>query len=319
MQLNILEELPSSFRASTLIAGWPGMGSVGIGAIDYIRRKLDAVAFAEIDMNAYFTPEMMMVDDGVVSFPSPPAHTFYAVEAHNLIIFQGDAQINGEPGDEAMNQVLDVAQKAGVDTVFTAASYHTQASHQEGTQVLAAANNPDFRDSLEPFGVEILQEGMVTGLNGLLLGFAAQRGFRAACLLGTIPQYAVTIPNPKASKQIVLTLGRILNFEVDMGEIDDAAERMEATMEEIEGQIQKNLSPLEDAPDKDAMGGKKEEMVPQHVMERIEQLFLEVTETDMQVNFQEKANELKEELDRWDLYSFYEDRFLNLFRSDSGG
>ena len=58
MKLNVLKELPRSFRASVLLAGWPGMGSVGIGAIDYIRRKLDAFAFAEIDMQSHFPPKL---------------------------------------------------------------------------------------------------------------------------------------------------------------------------------------------------------------------------------------------------------------------
>ena len=100
MKLNVLNELPRSFQASVLLAGWPGMGSVGIGAIDYIRRKLDAVAFAEIDMQSHFTPEAMIVEDGIADFPDPPVHVFYVVEEHDLIIFQSEAQIGGPPGDE---------------------------------------------------------------------------------------------------------------------------------------------------------------------------------------------------------------------------
>lgn len=317
MKLNILEELPRSFRASALIAGWPGMGSVGIGAIDYVRRHLDAVAFAEIDMQSHFAPEAMIVEDGIAGIPAPPAHVFYAVEEPGLIIFQSEAQIGGAPGDDLMERILDVGQRLGIDMVFTGAAYLTQASHKENARVLGVANNEDFRDSLASQGVEILQEGMVSGLNGLLLGFALQRDLNAACFLGTMPQYAAPIPNPKASREIVLTLGHLLNFDVDMSEIDDAAEKMEGTMEDIEMQIQKTFSHMGEGPEGDFPGGRVEDdKVPQSVMERIEKLFLEVAQTDQ---FHQKANELKAELDRWDLYSFYEDRFLNLFKSGPKG
>ena len=317
MKLNILKELPRSFRASTLIAGWPGMGSVGIGAIDYIRRQLDAVAFAEIDMQSHFAPEAMIVEDGIAGFPAPPAHMFYAVEERDLVIFQSEAQIAGTPGDDLMEHILDMGQRLGVDMIFTGAAYLTQASHKEDAQVLGVANNDNFRDFLASQGVEILQEGMVSGLNGLLLGFAQRRELNAACLLGTMPQYAAPIPNPKASREIVHTLGRLLNFDVDMSEIDDATEKMEGTMEDIEMQIQKTFSHMGEGPEGEFQGGRAEDdKVPQSVMERIEKLFLEVTQTDQ---FHQKANELKAELDRWDLYSFYEDRFLNLFKSGPKG
>ena len=162
MKLNVLKELPRSFQASVLLAGWPGMGSVGIGAIDYIRRKLDAVAFAEIDMQSHFTPEAMIVEDGLATFPDPPAHVFYAVEEHDLIIFQSEAQIGGVPGDELLDKILDVGQRVGIDTVLTGAAYLTQSSHKEEAQVLGVANNTEFRDLLASHGVEILKEGMGT-------------------------------------------------------------------------------------------------------------------------------------------------------------
>ena len=325
MKLNVLNELPRSFQASVLLAGWPGMGSVGIGAIDYIRRKLDAVAFAEIDMQSHFTPEAMIVEDGIAAFPDPPVHVFYVVEEHDLIIFQSEAQIGGPPGDELLDHILDVGQQMGIDTIFTGAAYLTQASHKEDAQVLGVANNTEFRDVLVSHGVEILREGMVSGLNGLMLGFARKRKLNAACFLGTMPQYAAPIPNPKASREVVLTLGQLLNFSVDMSEIDDAAEKMEGTMEDIEMQIQRTFSHLDDMPEGEFPGGfptrstqagkTEEDKVPQAVMERIEQMFLEVRKTDQ---FEKKANELKAELDRWNLYPFYEDRFLNLFKSGPG-
>lgn len=320
MKVNYTEMQSPSFQANVMLAGWPGMGNVGVGAIDYLRRKLDAQPFAEVDMQAYFTADAVVVEEGVARLPDAPTHIFYAVPDLELIIFQSEAQIGGTPGIELMQHILDLGETCGIETILTCASYIMPVSHKEQAQVLGVANNVNFRDRLQPYGVEVLQQGLVSGLNGLLLGFAAERDLNAACLMGTMPQYAATIPNPKASREIVRVLERFLNCKVEMDEIDEAVDKMEHTMEDIESQIHKAFSSMElDHEGELEIEGVEEDKVPQYVMERIESLFMEVQEQPSQDRFRVKANLLKKELDRWNLYHFYEDRFLDLFKSDSEG
>ena len=320
MKVHYKNDFSPDFKASVLLAGWPGMGSVGVGAIDYLRRKLDAKPFAEVDMLAYFTADAVVVDDGIARLPDAPTHIFYAVPELELIIFQSEAQIGGTPGIELMEHILDLGEACGVESILTCASYIMPVSHKEPAQVLGVANNSEFRDALLPHGVEILQQGLVSGLNGLLLGFAGARSLNAACLMGTMPQYAATIPNPKASREIVRVLERFLHCEVDMDEIDEAVGKMEHTMEDIESQIHKAFSSMESDDDVELeIEGVDEDNVPQYVMERIESLFMEVRQQPSQDRFRLKANVLKKELDRWNLYHFYEDRFLDLFKSDTEG
>jgi hypothetical protein len=52
----------------------------------------------------------------------------------------------------------------------------------------------------------------------------------------------------------------------------------------------------------------REKKIPGYVLGRIEKLF-EEAKAD-----KKKAMDLKRELDRWDLYKAYEDRFLDLFK-----
>ena len=58
----------------------------------------------------------------------------------------------------------------------------------------------------------------------------------------------------------------------------------------------------------------EEDKVPEYVMDKIEKLFVAVKSQRSKQGSREKAAELKNELDRWDLYNLYEDRFLELFR-----
>ena len=178
---------------------------------------------------------------------------------------------------------------------------------------MAAANQESLRDELVDLGVEILQEGHISGLNGLLLGAAGLRRIEAACLLATMPLYAQMMPNPKASREIVRVFEKILNVEIDMEEIDEAADQMDETMSEIEQKIRTTFSSMDKEEEvEEEFEEIDEEQVPQFVMQKIEQLFLEVS----QEHSKDKAAQLKKELDRWNLYGLYEDRFLELFRQD---
>ena len=150
-------------------------------------------------------------------------------------------------------------------------------------------------------------------MNGLLLGFAGARDIEAACLLATMPQYAINMPNPKASREIVRTLERVLGVEVDTDELDGIVDQMSETLGQIEDKIQTAFTGMVPEEREEAeVQAVDEEKVPQYVMEKIERLLREVKVG----RSKDKASELKKELDRWGLYSLYEDRFLSLFKDD---
>ena len=237
MNLKIQQDISGEAQAPVLLAGWPGMGQVGIGAIRYIRRKLDSELFAEIDMEEHFTPEAVVVEDSLIRLPDSPSQVFYYARNPELVIFESEAQVGGTDGTMLVGKILDLAIELRVETIYTGAAFASPISHKEPVRVLGVANQKDLRDLLFTHGVEKMAEGQVAGLNGLLLGFAGLRGMGGACLLATMPQYAISVPNPKASREIVRVLERILDFRVDMTELDRTLEEAEKTMAEMEGNI----------------------------------------------------------------------------------
>ena len=81
---------------------------------------------------------------------------------------------------------------------------------------------------------------------------------------------------------------------------------MSKSMADIEDRIQETFMSSEMIEDEEI----EEDKVPQYVMEKIENLFQEIK----MKRSKEKATQLKKELDHWNLYNLYEDRFLGLFR-----
>lgn len=309
MNMNVFKDIRDEIQSPVLIAGWPGMGSVGVGAINYLRKKLNATHFADVDMSEYFTPDSVVVEDGLAKLPDIPSNAFYYIRELNLIIFESEAQISGAGGITLMKQILDLAEDLNVRSIYTGAAFVMPISQKESVKVFGVANKDSLKNLFVPYGVEILDQGQISGLNGLLLGFAGLRDIEAACFLATMPQYAVNIPNPKASREILRVFENLLEIKIDMANLDKAVAQMSQTMTDIEDRIQKTFM-NSDMFEEDEKEDIEEDKVPQYVMEKIESLFQEVK----MKRSNEKATQLKKELDHWNLYSLYEDRFLGLFR-----
>jgi len=289
-----------------MIAGWPGMGSVALGVTDYMRRKLSAVKFAEIRLDPAVTVDSVMVESGLAKMPPAPKNIFYYVKKPELVICEGEAQLPGPNGIHLLGKVLDLAFSVKTKSIYTGAAFPLPVSYKEDPEVYGASNKEHLVIGFKSLGIKPMDGGHISGLNGLVLGFAAERGLDATCLLATMPQYAVSLPNPKASRAIIEVLQKILGFNVNMQEMDEHVSDMEEKMALIEEKV-KDVFTLEKEETKTPpiSGWKK---VPEYIMERIEKLFIE-TKLD-----RSKAIELKKELDRWDLYKTYEDRFLDLFK-----
>ncbi len=295
-------------KSPVLLAAWPGMGNVGLIAMDYLRRKLLSQPLAEIDMSPYFIPDSIIVKDGIAQLPEIPSSIFHYSQDPDIIIFESNAQITGKDGIAIIKTILDTAIKFNVSQIYTAAAMAQPMSYLSNSDVLVACSSSEYLEKIRPTGIVPMPDGYIAGLNGLLLGVAASRGLEAACLLSTMPSYAANIPYPKASVEIVKLFSTLLNVEVDLDELRSNAEEMNQQLSAIEERI-KQLFPAEKEQDQE-MPDIEDEKVPHYIMEKIEKLFDKV-KLDHSA-----ASELKRELDKWNLYTLYENRFLDLFDDD---
>lgn len=303
--MKILEQV--SFKGTpTVLAAWPGMGNVGLIAVDYLRRKLNAKIFAEIDMSPFFIPDSIIVKDGIAQFPEIPTAVFYYSTDPDLIIFESNAQVAGKEGILVIKMILDIITQYHIKRIFTFAAFAQPMSYQDDTVVLVTCNIPHFLDELRKHGLTPMPDGFIAGLNGLFLGVAASRDIEAACLLGTIPGYAINMNYPKASLELLNSISRILNIEIDIGEISEAVEGIANQFTIIEERI-KEFVPNINKEEDEEISEIEEEKVPDYVMEKIERMFQQATRD------RTLASELKKELDRWNLFELYENRFLDLF------
>jgi len=236
-----------------LIACWPGIGNIGIMAIDALRRMVGAEEFGEIEPWDFFYPKKVVIRNGELKNLEFPSNKFYfgRTEKKDLIFFIGEEQPSGggrayAEGAKAYrmaNLVLDVALEFGCGRVYTSGAAVAPIHHSVTPKVWAVPNSEDLLDEVRSYENTVLMsdiegrggQGNITGLNGLLLGVARERDLEAICVMGEIPIYlqGFPFPYPKASKSVLEVLGIALGIEVETEEIDNLVEHSEREIESL--------------------------------------------------------------------------------------
>jgi proteasome assembly chaperone (PAC2) family protein len=202
-------------------------------------------------------------------------------------------------------KLLDFAGEQHVERVFTFAAMATQMHPSNRARVFGAATENESLKELRRLELELLEDG----LNGVLLGAAAEIGVRGACLLGEMPHVFHQLPFPKASLAILEVFATIAGIELDLEELSEQSRAMEQRLSELLEQMEqtygRSILSGDEAPTSEAV---EEEKPSDAEKERIESLFAQAQKD------RSKAFELKQELDRLEVFKDYEDRFLDLFR-----
>ena len=313
------------FNRPWLIAAWPGMGQVAVNAAVYLLSKQKMEVLAELDTGELFDVDHVVVVDGLIRPTRRPRSRLFVWkdpdERRDLIIFIGEAQ---PPLGRSVfcKQIIEFARQAGVERVLTFAAMATEMRPEDRSRVFAAATDAEILAELQTHDVETLKGGQISGLNGVLLGAAAEAGLRGACLLGEMPHVFAQLPFPKASLAVLEVFAAAAGAVIDLKELETQAAAVEAKLSQLLTRFEEasgtRLGTEEFANNEDEEGSFPPPEPPQPRVspadeERIESLF-EEAEKD-----RAKAFELKGELDRLDIFDRYEDRFLDLFKRPDRG
>jgi proteasome assembly chaperone (PAC2) family protein len=307
-----------------LVAVWPGMGHVALNAGYYLLAKLGMDVAAELEAGDLFDIDHVDVKGGRIQPARRPRNRFFVWHDprgdRDLVVFLGEAQppIGKYP---FCRQLVSFAKDLGVERVLTFAAMATRMRPEARSRVFGAATDSEGVQELKRLELELVEEGQISGLNGVLLGVAADAGLHGACLLGEMPHLFAQLPFPKASLAVLEVFTTMTGIEVDFTELAEQAQVVEEQLGELMSRVEEGFNPGE--PETDAVQADEDdeededEAVPDpfaeskpepNEAERIEGLFRQAARD------RSKAFELKRMLDRLGLFKQYEDRFLDLFK-----
>jgi proteasome assembly chaperone (PAC2) family protein len=288
------------------------MGHVALNAGYYLLAKLQMYLIAEFTPRELFEIEHVEVKGGKITMGSLPRSRFFRwkdpQQVRDVIVFIGDAQPTA--GRYAFcHKMIEFAKTMGVERVFTFAAMATGMRPEHQSRTFGAATDDDGVAELKRLELESLDDGHIGGLNGVLVGVAAEQGLRGTCLLGEIPSVFAHLPFPKAARGVLDAFCTIAGgIAIDFTELDEQARIVEEKLGEILGEVEEAIregGSVEEGYTPESM---EEEAITERDRKKVEALFQQARED------RSKAYVLKHELDRLGVFKEYEDRFLDLFR-----
>jgi len=241
-----------TLKKPIMFVGWPGIGNIGMVAVNTLKSFLRAEEFGEIESWDFFYPRKVSIREGLLEDLEFPSNKFYyrRLENKDLIFFIGEEQpseggrmyASGEKAYRMANLVIDVGLKFGCQRVYTSGACVSPVHHQMKPRVCAVVSSEELTQEVKRYQNTILMsemegrregEGIITGLNGLLLGVAKKRGLESICLMGEIPDWlsGVSLPYPKASKSVLEVFGEILGIQMDLSFLDKMEGQIEGIIE----------------------------------------------------------------------------------------
>ncbi|MBI2916447.1 MAG: PAC2 family protein [Chloroflexi bacterium] len=254
----LIREMPS-LRQPYLVAGFSGWvdgGQAATGTVKYLVRKLDATPFAEIpvaDFNVFQMPGVESLrphsktEDGVITEFRPPRNELFYWKkpgpgpGHDLVLLQGvEPQLRWP---EFIGEVLDLAQRLGVGTVYSVGAVLGGVPHTREPAVSCAVSHPALKRELEQFKVRYSNyEGPAT-FNTALLVQCRERGLKAVHFNGRAvyyPEFGIVVAyNPMVMLALLKRLRVLLGVDVDLSDLESASRELVERLNGLETQSAK--------------------------------------------------------------------------------
>ncbi len=282
-----------SLRQPVMFASWPGIGNVGVLAVDTLRQQLEAEELGQIEPWDFFYPNRVTIRGGVLDELEFPSSRFYLARLpqRDVLLFVGEEQpsdggqgyAEGARAYRMANLVVDVARRFGCRRIYTSGAAVALTHHSLRPRVWAVASSRSLLAELKRYpGTVLMSEvegrgniGSITGLNGLLIGVARQHDLEGICLMGEVPDYLsrVPFPYPRAARSVVEVFAAILGISPDLSALDEMARQMETVIANVYQQFPAEVRERIDQRQQEARAGGITEEDKKWIQEHIDELF----------------------------------------------
>jgi uncharacterized protein (TIGR00162 family) len=225
-----------------LICGLPGSGYVGKLGVDHLISVFGADKVLEY-YSASFPPHIVVREDGQAKPIRSELYHARTGTKNDLLLFTADAQPTTSRGEyELSDQVLRVARSYGVKTVYSLAAYITGGFSKE-PRVFGTSTSSTMREKLAGEGVQVMKEGGITGMNGIMIGLATLYDMDGICLLGETSGYLI---DAGAARAILEALSRLLSIKIELSMLTEKAEETRQVIGQIQRMVEQQGEPSQD-------------------------------------------------------------------------
>ena len=234
IQIDFVETIKKDLSGYTLIEGFPGMGLAGTIASKYLVERLKFKEIGFIDANI-FVP-IIRIHEGIPVYPS----RIYVNDENKLVVLISEQIIPRFYTAKIAKAVVDWTIAKKISRVISLAGINTDDTMQRGT-VFGIAANPASLDFLKKSDVEIIQDGITTGVTALILLELRKTNIEAISILGNVKIQA----DYKAAASLIEKLNSMLGLKINIEPLlKEARETEEALLKQM-NEVKKTHSDIQ--------------------------------------------------------------------------
>jgi|TARA_B100000809_G_scaffold143186_1_gene140729 proteasome assembly chaperone (PAC2) family protein len=201
--MKFIDKLEPDINKPLIIAAMQDMGNVGSIVVNFINNALNSVTFRSVKS----TTPYVFDKGGYIEVPEE----YWEYKYGNDIIIFGGGRGQPEQNDELnelCQDVIDVAKKYDAKFIYTVGGFHTSKQFGKHPTTYVTTTSKSLLEQIRNLDIETTpHESVITGFNGLILGYAKLNGINGMGLYGELLD--PRIPQYRAAKSIIETLEKL--------------------------------------------------------------------------------------------------------------
>ena len=206
-----------------MIAAMQDMGNVGSIVINFINQSLRTKSF-RVASSPH--PTYIIDKGGHIEIPDEVWDYRYT---EDLLVFGGG---KGQPQstmelNQLCQDVINISKKYSAKFIYTLGGFHTNRPIKDKPRAYVTTTSKELTKQMDRLGVQVTpQRSIITGFNGLILGFAKLGGLEGIGLYGELNQ--PEIPQYRAAISIIKTLEKLTYRKLgDTSQLEIMAQEIE--------------------------------------------------------------------------------------------
>jgi len=211
-----VETKNTSLKGYTLIEGFPDLGLAGTIGARYIvdKLKFEQIGFVDSDL---FMP-ITRIANGV---PLHPVR-IYASKKDKVVIIISEQIIDNKMATSMARELVEWVKKKGISRVISTSGVKMP----QGKDVYAFASDEKSKKVIKENKIEIITEGVTSGVTALLMLYLKDNKIEAFCILGNARNNA----DYSAAAEVVKTIATITKIKIDTQPLIDEAKKLEVAI-----------------------------------------------------------------------------------------
>jgi len=211
--VEIIETKNVSLKGYTFVEGFPDLGLAGTIGARFLVEKLKFEQIGFIDSN-FFTP-MIRIQNGV---PVHPVR-IYASKKNKVVIGLAEQIIDNAIAAPLSKELIAWIKKKGINRVITTSGVRIP----DGPSVYAFASNEKSKKIIKENKIQIIENGITSGVTALLMLYLKDNDIEAFCLLGNAKNSA----DYSAAAEVVKAICALTKINIDIKPLLNEAKVLE--------------------------------------------------------------------------------------------